>query len=75
MEITFRDRFTSRKVTGTFRRELDNGNLIVSVMQRSARGRLWIAQDRIVRPEQIVDPVVRDPESWQAVADAGRKYA
>lgn len=55
MEIRFRDSITGRTITGRLCKRLANGNLIVGVMRRSARGRLWVEDKRVVRPEQLVE--------------------
>ena len=53
-EIIFTDRFSGQPVTGTLRRTLANGNLIVRTMHKSARGGLWAATDRVVKPSQVL---------------------
>jgi hypothetical protein len=41
--------------------------------ETSCREREQEARGRLIRAQ--AEPFVRDPESWQAVAAAGRKYA
>lgn len=52
--VKFTDRYSGRTVEGTYRRTLSNGNLLVAVATRAARGGAWVATSRVVKPEQVI---------------------
>lgn len=53
-QVTFRDRFSGRKVTGRYSRTLSNGNLIVMCDAKMARGGLYYETARVVKPSQVI---------------------